>query len=86
MSNIIFIATIAFMVAQFVPQGQAFLATRKGAAATVVLAAFAILSMIPGLLMGSIANAVFIGLWGWVAYPRLSEAKRFARDTLRLPR
>ena len=69
------IVVIAFIAAQFHPKGKAFLASDAGAAATVALSAVAILSMLPGVLTGQILSLLLIGVWAWVAYPRLAQAK-----------
>lgn len=73
--SIMTILIILFVVAQFHPKGQAFLASEVGSVVTVALAALAIIGMLPGLLLGNILNLLFIGLWVWVAYPRLPIAK-----------
>lgn len=77
------IAIIAFVIAQFTPAGQAFLATGLGSAVAVGIAALAILSMLPGLMAGSLVSLVFIGLWGWVAYPRLPLAITYVKGQAR---
>lgn len=77
------ILVILLIVAQLTPQGQAFLATPKGAAALVGVSALAILSMLPGALAGSALNVLLIGVWGYTAYQRLPMAKRFAQEQLR---
>lgn len=79
MSLLITLAIVAFFVAQFTPRGQAFLSTDKGALAVVVLAVLAIASMLPGALVGSVVDVIFIAVWGWIAYPRLGAAGRGAR-------
>lgn len=77
------IVIIAFLIAQFTPAGRAFLSTGLGAAATVGLAAVSIVFMLPGLLAGHVANLLFIGLWGWVAYPRLPLATSYIKGQAR---
>lgn len=80
---------LVLFVAQFTPQGQQFLATRRGAAATVVIGGLAILSLIPSVLLGNVLSMLFCGLWGYIAYPRLNEARSFFKDAIKyrkLPR
>lgn len=77
------LAVVLFIVAQFTARGQAFLSTPMGALATVVLAAVAILSMLPGLLMGNPLSLILVGLWCYIAYPRLDAAKLGVKELVR---
>lgn len=77
--SIITILVIGMIVASLTPKGQAFLSTDKGAATFVAVSGLVIVSMIPGLLAGSFLNLAFIGLWGYMGYQRLPQARVFAR-------
>ena len=83
------LAIIALFAAQFHPKGQAFLATDLGAFVVVALSIVAIVAMLPGVLFGNVLNLLLIGMWGYMAYPRVGAAKRWLVSnlrSLRLPR
>lgn len=80
------IAILAFIVAQFIPRGRQFLSSDRGALVTVAVSGVAIVTMLPAALTGSILSIVFIGIWGYVAYPRLTDAKRSVKRMLSLGR
>lgn len=93
MSTLVTLAVVAFVVAQFTPKGQAFLASGPGAATAVGVAALAILSMLPGSLAGDPGSVLFSAIWGYVAWQRAGVAGAYAKGQLarakrllRLPR
>ena len=71
---------VVFIIAQFVPEGQKFLSTDLGGFVTVVLAGLCIISMLPSLLLGNIISLIFIGIWCWIAWPKIHLAKKFFLD------
>ena len=75
--NFMTILILGFIVANFTPRGQAFLATDAGAAVSVGVAALACLSMLPQLLMGNIISLALVGIWVYFTYPRLGSAQRY---------
>lgn len=73
------ILVLVFIVAQFVPQGQVFLASDKGALATVAIAALALFSMLGSILVGNVISILFGALWVYIAWKRVDQAKSYVR-------
>lgn len=74
---------LMLIVAQFHPKGQEFLATDAGSAAFVGIAALAILSALPGAMLGHPFSVAVVLLWSYFSYPRLHSAKRYASTVAR---